>query len=197
MFALETETNGTRNPNPDSDRTEEIGDECSLEQNKKQIAVITEDGKMEMNALSEEIKKEIAVITEDRKMEMNALTQENKQEIVAIQVKLNTMIQEKGLLKSAKSLKLDAEAAQAKNEATQAKEDRSFNLMTKRKELGISDFSAIEIEERLPFPQQDDDERSNKRRRRVVKKEEISAYSSSSEQELESFIDCNFDFNTL
>jgi hypothetical protein len=47
-----------------------------------------------------------------------------------------------------------------------------FNLMMRRKELDTAGFSAIEIDEHLPFPQQDDNERSNKRCRRVVKKED-------------------------
>jgi hypothetical protein len=113
-----------------------------------------------MNALSEQHKMELAAITEDRKLEMKALSEQHKVEIAAIQEKLNTAIQEK------------PEGAEAKEKAAQAKDDRIFNLMMKRKELDTAGFSAIEIDDRLPFPQQDDDERSNKKRRRIVKKEE-------------------------
>jgi hypothetical protein len=68
--------------------------------------------------------------------------------------------------------KIEAEAAQAKDEAAQAKDDRIFKLMMKRKELKAAGYSVIEIDKHLPFPQQDDNERSNKRRWRVIKKEE-------------------------
>jgi hypothetical protein len=61
----------------------------------------------------------IAAIKEERKLEMNALSERHKEEIAAIQDKLNTMIQEKERLKSAKSL-AGPERAEVKAKATQA-----------------------------------------------------------------------------
>jgi hypothetical protein len=129
-------------------------------QHEKEIAAV----QSEKATLSEQNKKAIAAITEDMKLEMTALFEQNKMEFAAIQDKLNTMIQEKERLQSAKSLdspkraKIEAEAARGKDEAAQAKHDRICNLMMKRKEFETAGFSAIEIDERMPFPQQDDDE---------------------------------------
>jgi hypothetical protein len=42
--------------------------------------------------------------------------------------------------------------------ASQAKDDRIYNLMMKRKELEGAGFSAIEIDEHLPLSKQDDED---------------------------------------
>ncbi len=132
---------------------------------------IQESRKTEIAALSEHYKKELAVITEDWKLEMNALSDQHKQEIEALQDKLKTVIQEHKHLTSGKSL-AGPKHVKVEAEAEQAKDDRMFNLMMKRKELETTGFSAIEIDEQLPLPRKDDCEPNKKRRRRVVKTEE-------------------------
>jgi hypothetical protein len=89
---------------------------------------IQESRKVEMNALSERNKIELAALTKDKKVEMNALFEQNKM----IQDKLNTMIQEKKRFKSAASL-AGPKRAEAEAKAVQAKDDRMYNLMMKRK----------------------------------------------------------------
>jgi hypothetical protein len=99
-----------------------------------------------------------------------ALSEKLKIEISVIRDQLNTVMnQENERFKSAKSL---AGPELAKIESAQAKDDRIFNLMMRRKELQGAGFSASEIDERLPFPRTDDGEPSKKRRRGVVKAEE-------------------------
>jgi hypothetical protein len=141
------------------------------EDHKIEIAALRERLNTTTAALSEEHKIEIAALQEKLKTTTAALSEEHKIEIAAIRDQLNTvLIQENERLKSAKSL---AGPELAKIETAQAKDDRIFNLMMKRKELESVGFSASEIDEQLPLPGKDEEDLpSKKRRRRVVKTEE-------------------------
>jgi hypothetical protein len=146
------------------------------EQHKVEIAALSEQHKEEITAVQENTKSERVAISEqqkeDSKLEMNALSEQHIKDIASVNIKLNTVIRENKRLKSAKSL-AGPKHAKAEADAEQAKDDRIFKLMMKRKQLQDAGISATEIDEQLPLPVKDDEDMpSTKRRRRVVKKEE-------------------------